>query len=182
MLWGGREGYDTLLNTDIKQEKLQLGRFLTMVVEHKHKIGFKGTILIEPKPHEPTKHQYDFDVDTIFGFLKTHGLENDVKVNIEIKQTRDVTIVGNTLWQGYDDNIVIEDSTQFTIGSNLLDRSPRYNYGDAAQASLAHTTVMAAAKIAPRFIVSPFPGWRVAANGRVIGARTRFRSRLLAAF
>ena len=83
MLWGGREGYDTLLNTNLRQEKQQLGRFLSMVVEHKHKIGFKGLILIEPKPHEPTKHQYDFDVDTIYGFLKTHRLESEVKVNIE---------------------------------------------------------------------------------------------------
>jgi xylose isomerase len=83
VLWGGREGYDTLLNTNLKQEKDQLGRFISMVVEHKHKIGFKGLILIEPKPHEPTKHQYDFDVDTIYGFLKDHGLEKEVKVNIE---------------------------------------------------------------------------------------------------
>jgi len=83
VLWGGREGYDTLLNTNLKQEKGQLGRFVSMVVEHKHKIGFKGAILIEPKPHEPTKHQYDFDVDTIYGFLKHHGLEKEVKVNIE---------------------------------------------------------------------------------------------------
>jgi xylose isomerase len=67
----------------LKQEKTQLGRFLSMVVEHKHKIGFKGAILVEPKPHEPTKHQYDFDVDTIYGFLKHHGLEKEVKVNIE---------------------------------------------------------------------------------------------------
>jgi xylose isomerase len=61
----------------------QLGRFLTLVVEHKHKIGFTGTILIEPKPHEPTKHQYDFDTATVYGFLKRYGLENEVKVNIE---------------------------------------------------------------------------------------------------
>jgi xylose isomerase len=83
VLWGGREGYDCLLNTDLKQEKAQFGRFLQMVVEHKHKIGFKGTILIEPKPHEPTKHQYDFDVETIYGFLLANGLEKEVKVNIE---------------------------------------------------------------------------------------------------
>lgn len=83
VLWGGREGYDTILNTNLKQEMEQLGRFLTMVVEHKHKIGFKGDILIEPKPHEPTKHQYDRDVATVFGFLKTYGLENEVNVNIE---------------------------------------------------------------------------------------------------
>jgi xylose isomerase len=83
VLWGGREGYDCLLNTDLKQEKAQLGRFLTMVVEHKHKTGFKGTILIEPKPHEPTKHQYDFDVETVYAFLCANGLEKEVKVNIE---------------------------------------------------------------------------------------------------
>ena len=83
VLWGGREGYDCLLNTDLKQEKAQFGRFLQMVVEHKHKIGFKGDILIEPKPHEPTKHQYDFDVETIYGFLFANGLEKEVKMNIE---------------------------------------------------------------------------------------------------
>ena len=83
VLWGGREGYDMLLNTDLKQEKAQLGRFLKMVVEHKHKIGFKGTILIEPKPHEPTKHQYDFDVEAVYAFLLGNGLEKEVKLNIE---------------------------------------------------------------------------------------------------
>jgi xylose isomerase len=83
VLWGGREGYETLLNTDLKREDNQLGRFLNLVVEYKHKIGFKGTILIEPKPQEPTKHQYDYDVATVYGFLKRHGLDNEVKVNIE---------------------------------------------------------------------------------------------------
>lgn len=83
VLWGGREGYETLLNTDLKRELAQLGRFLNLVVEHKHKIGFKGQILIEPKPAEPTKHQYDYDVGTVYGFLKAHGLEQEVKVNLE---------------------------------------------------------------------------------------------------
>ncbi len=83
VLWGGREGYDTLLNTDLSRELDNFGRFLTMVVEHKHKIGFSGAILIEPKPHEPTKHQYDFDTASVFGFLKRYGLEGEVKVNIE---------------------------------------------------------------------------------------------------
>ncbi len=83
VLWGGREGYETLLNTDMKQELDQLGRFVNMVVEYKHKIGFKGTILIEPKPQEPTKHQYDYDVATVYGFLKKYGLENEVKLNVE---------------------------------------------------------------------------------------------------
>lgn len=83
VLWGGREGYETLLNTDLKRERDQAGRFLQMVVEYKHKIGFKGTILVEPKPQEPSKHQYDFDVATVYGFLKDYGLENEVKMNIE---------------------------------------------------------------------------------------------------
>ncbi|MEO9336790.1 xylose isomerase [Mesorhizobium sp. SB112] len=83
VLWGGREGYETLLNTDLGSELDQLGRFLNLVVEYKHKIGYKGTILIEPKPQEPTKHQYDYDVATVYGFLKKYGLENEVKLNIE---------------------------------------------------------------------------------------------------
>lgn len=83
VLWGGREGYETLLNTDLRREWAQLGRFLTMVVEHKHRIGFKGPLLIEPKPCEPTKHQYDYDVANVYAFLQSHGLEREVKVNIE---------------------------------------------------------------------------------------------------
>lgn len=83
VLWGGREGYDTLLNTDLKQEREQLGRFMRMVVEHKHKTGFRGDILIEPKPLEPTKHQYDYDSATVYGFLKQYGLEQEIKLNIE---------------------------------------------------------------------------------------------------
>ncbi|HVX74208.1 MAG: xylose isomerase [Devosia sp.] len=84
VLWGGREGYETLLNTDLGKERQQAGRFLTLVVEHARKIGFKGTLLIEPKPQEPTKHQYDYDVATVYGFLKDFGLEKEVKVNIEV--------------------------------------------------------------------------------------------------
>ncbi len=83
VLWGGREGYETLLNTDMKRERAQAGRFLQAVIDYKHKIGFKGAILIEPKPQEPTKHQYDYDVATVYGFLKDFGLENEVKMNIE---------------------------------------------------------------------------------------------------
>jgi xylose isomerase len=84
VLWGGREGYETLLNTKIKQEQDQAARFLSLVIDHAKKIGFKGQILIEPKPQEPAKHQYDYDVATVYGFLKTYGLEKDVKVNIEV--------------------------------------------------------------------------------------------------
>jgi xylose isomerase len=83
VLWGGREGYETLLNTDLGQELDHMGRFLSMVVDYKHKIGFKGTILVEPKPQEPTKHQYDYDVATCIGFLRKYGLETEVKLNVE---------------------------------------------------------------------------------------------------
>ena len=83
VLWGGREGYETLLNTDLGRERQQAGRFLRMVVDYKHKIGFQGTILIEPKPQEPTKHQYDYDVATVYGFLREFGLEDEVRINIE---------------------------------------------------------------------------------------------------
>ena len=84
VLWGGREGYETLLNTDLRRELDQLARFLTMVVEHKQRIGFTGTILIEPKPFEPTKHQYDYDVATVHAFLQRYDLADEVKVNIEV--------------------------------------------------------------------------------------------------
>ena len=84
VLWGGREGYESLLNTDMKRELDQLGRFLSLVVDYKHKIGFKGVLLVEPKPQEPTKHQYDYDVATVYGFLQRFGLEKEVKVNIEV--------------------------------------------------------------------------------------------------
>jgi len=83
VLWGGREGYDTLLNTDLKKEADQLARFLTMVADYKHKIGLDGYLLLEPKPCEPTKHQYDFDTATVFAFLQKYGLEKEFKVNIE---------------------------------------------------------------------------------------------------
>jgi xylose isomerase len=83
VLWGGREGYDTLLNTDLRREGEQLARFLHLVAEHKHAIGFEGQLLIEPKPMEPTKHQYDTDVQTVHGFLVRHGLADEYRVNIE---------------------------------------------------------------------------------------------------
>ncbi len=83
VLWGGREGYETLLNTDMGTELDHMGRFLNMVVEYKHKIGFKGAILVEPKPQEPSKHQYDYDAATCIGFLRKYGLEDEVKLNLE---------------------------------------------------------------------------------------------------
>ncbi|HEU5325486.1 MAG TPA: xylose isomerase [Candidatus Limnocylindria bacterium] len=83
VLWGGREGYETLLNTDLRREEQQLARFLTLVAEHKHAIGFTGQLLLEPKPQEPTKHQYDYDVGTVDGFLVRHDLADEYRVNIE---------------------------------------------------------------------------------------------------
>ncbi|HKT86025.1 MAG TPA: xylose isomerase [Novosphingobium sp.] len=93
VLWGGREGYDTILNTEIGIEQENFGRFLSLVVDHKHRIGFTGTILIEPKPHEPTKHQYDFDTQSVYAFLKRFRLENEVRVNIEANHA---TLSGHT--------------------------------------------------------------------------------------
>jgi xylose isomerase len=105
VLWGGREGYDTLLNTDMRRELDQLGRFFNMVIEHKYAIGFEGTILIEPKPFEPTKHQYDYDVATVYSFLQKYGLENEVKVNIEVNHA---TLAGH--------DFAHEIATAFTAG------------------------------------------------------------------
>lgn len=83
VFWGGREGYETLLNTDTKLELDNLARFLQMAVNYKEKIGFKGQLLIEPKPKEPTKHQYDFDTATVIGFLRKYNLQDHFKMNIE---------------------------------------------------------------------------------------------------
>lgn len=83
VLWGGREGYETLLNTDLGREADNMARFLSMVIDYKHKIGFEGAILLEPKPQEPSKHQYDYDVATCIGFLRKYGLENEIKLNLE---------------------------------------------------------------------------------------------------
>ncbi len=84
VLWGGREGYETLLNTDMGRELDQMARFLHMVVEHKYKIGFEGLLLLEPKPFEPTKHQYDYDVAAVHAFLQKYGLQDEIAVNIEV--------------------------------------------------------------------------------------------------
>lgn len=83
VLWGGREGYESLLNTDLRRERQQFAKFLALVAEHKARIGFKGTLLIEPKPFEPTKHQYDFDTAAVHAFLQQFGLAGQFKVNIE---------------------------------------------------------------------------------------------------
>ena len=84
VLWGGREGYKTIINTNMKLEMNNLARFLELVVNHNHKIGFKGQILLEPKPHEPTKHQYDFDSAACLALIRKAGLENEIHLNIEV--------------------------------------------------------------------------------------------------
>jgi xylose isomerase len=84
VFWGGREGYMTLLNTDMQREKDHLAQMLTMARDYGRKQGFRGTFLIEPKPKEPTKHQYDFDSETVIGFLRHYGLDKDFKLNIEV--------------------------------------------------------------------------------------------------
>lgn len=93
VFWGGREGYMTLLNTDQKREKDHLAMMLTKARDYARSKGFTGTLLIEPKPMEPTKHQYDVDTETVIGFLKAHGLDKDFKVNIEVNHA---TLAGHT--------------------------------------------------------------------------------------
>ncbi|MDR2936641.1 MAG: xylose isomerase, partial [Rikenellaceae bacterium] len=93
VFWGGREGYMSLLNTDMKREKDHLARMLTMARDYARKQGFKGTFFIEPKPMEPTKHQYDVDAETVIGFLRHYGLDGDFKLNIEVNHA---TLAGHT--------------------------------------------------------------------------------------
>ncbi len=99
VFWGGREGYETILNTDMKKELDQLAAFFTLICDYKHKIGFKGAFLIEPKPCEPTKHQYDFDCATVFAFLQKYGLEKEFKVNIEANHA---TLAGHSFMHEVD--------------------------------------------------------------------------------
>jgi xylose isomerase len=93
VFWGGREGYMSLHNTNMKRELEHMGMMLSMARDYGRKIGFKGTFLVEPKPMEPSKHQYDFDVATIIGFLREHGLDKDFKLNIEVNHA---TLAGHT--------------------------------------------------------------------------------------
>jgi xylose isomerase len=93
VFWGGREGYQSLLNTDMKRELDHFARFLQLAADYKKEIGFKGTLLIEPKPKEPTKHQYDFDSATVMGFLRTYGLEKEYQINVEANHA---TLAGHT--------------------------------------------------------------------------------------
>jgi xylose isomerase len=125
VLWGGREGYDTLLNTDLAREDAQLGRFLNLVVEHKHRIGFAGTILIEPKPMEPTKHQYDRDVATVYGFLARHKLLGEVKLNIEANHA---TLAGHSF-----EHEIASAAALGVLGSVDMNRGDAQNGWDTDQ-------------------------------------------------
>jgi xylose isomerase len=125
VLWGGREGYETLLNTDLKREADQFGRFLSMVVDYKHKIGFNGTLLIEPKPQEPTKHQYDYDVATVYGFLQRYGLEQEYKVNVEVNHA---TLAGHS----FQHELALATSLDF-LGSVDANRGDYQNGWDTDQ-------------------------------------------------
>jgi xylose isomerase len=117
VLWGGREGYETILNTNMKLEMDNLTRFLELVVNHKHKIGFKGQILLEPKPHEPTKHQYDFDSASCIALIRKAGLENEIHLNIEVNHA---TLSGHNF----------EHEISYAIANNALG-SIDINRGDA---------------------------------------------------
>ncbi|MEN9391055.1 MAG: hypothetical protein RL017_352 [Pseudomonadota bacterium] len=117
VLWGGREGYDTTLNTNIAQELEQLGRFLTLVAEYKHKIGFKGSLYIEPKPCEPTKRQYDFDAATVYALLQKFDLVQEYKLNLEANHA---TLAGHSF----------TDEIAYACANNLLG-SIDINRGDA---------------------------------------------------
>lgn len=116
VFWGGREGYQTILNTDIKREIDHFASLLRMARDYKNKIGFNGQLLIEPKPREPTKHQYDYDAQTVIGFLKTYGLDKDFKLNIEPNHT---TLAGHD----YEHDIEISSRYGFlgSIDSNTGD-------------------------------------------------------------
>ncbi|MCK6553271.1 xylose isomerase [Candidatus Binatia bacterium] len=116
VLWGGREGYDTLLNTDLGRELEQLGRFMSLVVDYRHRSGFAGTLLIEPKPMEPTKHQYDRDAAAVHAFLQRFGLEREIRLNIEANHA---TLAGHSF----------EHEIAYAIANDLLG-SVDINRGD----------------------------------------------------
>lgn len=116
VFWGGREGYETLLNTDMHREQDQLARFYQLAIDHAHRIGFTGQFLIEPKPKEPTKHQYDFDAATVLGFLRRYGLFDHFKLNIEANHA---TLAGHTF--EHELTVAALDDSLGSIDANLGD-------------------------------------------------------------
>jgi len=148
VFWGGREGYQTILNTDAKLELDHFAAFLKMAVDYKKKIGFEGQFLIEPKPREPTKHQYDYDAQTVIGFLKHYGLENDFKLNIEPNHT---TLAGHD----YEHDIMISSrygmlgSIDSNTGDVLLGWDTDQFPMDVKKATLVMLTVLKQGGLAP---------------------------------
>ena len=116
VFWGGREGYSNLINTDLKHEQEQMARLLHMAVEHKKAIGFHGTLLIEPKPKEPTKHQYDYDAATVLSFLRKFDLIDEFKLNIEANHA---TLAGHTF--EHDLTVASDDGKLGSIDANRGD-------------------------------------------------------------
>lgn len=125
VLWGGREGYDTLLNTDLRHELEQYARFLSLVVDHKHRIGFKGPILLEPKPHKPAKHMYDRDVATVVAFLERYGLAGEISLNIEANHA---TLAGSSFEHEVANAIAFD-----AFGSIHINRGDPHNGWDTDQ-------------------------------------------------
>jgi xylose isomerase len=116
VFWGGREGYMSLLNTDMKREKEHLLKFLTAARDYGRKAGFKGMFMIEPKPMEPTKHQYDYDAETVAAFIKTNGLEKDFSINIE---NNHATLAGHTFW--HDLQVAVDNGLLGSVDANQGD-------------------------------------------------------------
>ena len=133
VFWGGREGYMTLLNTDQKREKEHLARMLTMARDYARARGFKGTFLIEPKPMEPTKHQYDVDAETVIGFLRAHGLDQDFKLNIEVNHA---TLAGHTF--EHELAVAVDNGLLGSIDAN---RGDYQNGWDTDQFPIDHYTL-----------------------------------------
>lgn len=116
VFWGGREGYMSLLNTNMKREKEHLAKFLHTAKDYARKNGFKGTFFIEPKPCEPSKHQYDYDSETVIGFLRQYGLLNDFKLNIEVNHA---TLAGHTFQ--HELQVAVDTGTLGSIDANRGD-------------------------------------------------------------
>ena len=116
VFWGGREGYSSLLNTDMAREQDNMARFLEMAADYKKEIGFRGTLLVEPKPKEPTKHQYDYDAATVLGFLRKYGLQDRFKLNLEANHA---TLAGHTF--EHDLTVAAADGMLGSIDANRGD-------------------------------------------------------------
>jgi len=148
VFWGGREGYQSILNTDIKKELDHLAAFFKMAVEYKHKIGAKFQFLIEPKPREPTKHQYDYDAQTVISFLKAYKLDEHYKLNIEPNHT---TLAGHD----YEHDIIVASKMGFlgSIDSNTGDQALGWDTDqfpmDPKKAALVMKTVIEQGGLAP---------------------------------